>query len=284
MVITALVFHQLLGGLTFPIARAGLAVIEPFTFAFFRFVISALVLLAIVKAKNYRVPVAKEDYIKILGLGALIIPFNQVAYLFGQSLTTAGHGALLFATTPIWIFLGGIIHLKEKFVVRRAIGVVVGLTGVIVIMTSGALNLGDEFLLGDMIILLAVLAWAYYTILGKPLVKKYGAIRVTAYALSFGTALYFPFGIYRAAIFDYSNATLTGWLSVVYVALGVSVGAYILWYWVLKYMEASRVAVFHNLQPVLAATVAYIFLGEPIGWGFVIGGSVALAGVIITEV
>jgi drug/metabolite transporter (DMT)-like permease len=176
-----------------------------------------------------------------------------------------------------------LIYLKEKFIFRRAAGVILGLLGVAIIMASGAIELGSQYLLGDMIILIAVLAWAAYTILGRPLVLKYGAFRVTAYALASGSAMYFPFGLYRASIFDYGSATLGAWLTVVYAALGVSVAAYVLWYWLLKYMETTKIAVFHNLQPVIAAIVAFIFLGEPIGLAFIMGGLVVLAGVIITE-
>jgi len=205
-------------------------------------------------------------------------------YLYGQKLTAAGHGSLLFATVPIWIFLGAMIHLKEKFRWRRAVGVLIGLTGVIVIITAGAVEIGREDLTGDLIILLAVIAWAYYSILGKPLVEKYGAFRVTAYALASGSALYLPFGLYRAVVFDYSQVTIGAWLSVLYVALGVSVAAYVLWYWVLKQMDASRIAVWHNIQPIIASVVAYFFLHEPLGWSFVIGGVIVLIGVIVTEV
>jgi drug/metabolite transporter (DMT)-like permease len=281
--ISILLFQQLLGALTFPIAKYGLMIIEPFTFAFYRYVLSSLVLLGVVRLRARTPPIEKKDYVKIIGLGFLIIPFNQTAYLYGQRLTGAGHGALLFATVPIWIFIGGLIYLKEKFILRRALGVILGLIGVTIIMTSGAIKLGTEYLLGDLIILVAVLAWATYTLVGRPLVLKYGAFRVTAYALASGSAMYFPFGLYRAAVFDYSSATLGAWLTVIYVALGVSVAAYVLWYWLLKYMEATKIAVFHNLQPVIAAGAAFFFLGEPIGWPFIIGGAVVLTGVIITE-
>lgn len=281
--ISILLFQQLLGALTFPIAKYGLMMIEPFTFAFYRFVLSSLVLLGVVRLRDRTPPIEKKDYVKILGLGFLIIPFNQTAYLYGQRLTGAGHGALLFATVPIWIFLGGLIYLKEKFLLRRALGVILGLIGVTIIMTSGAIELGTDYLLGDLIILIAVLAWAIYTIVGQPLVIKYGAFRVTAYALASGSAMYFPFGLYRAVVFDYSSATPGAWLTVIYAALGVSVAAYVLWYWLLKYMEATKIAVFNNLMPVIAAGVAFIFLGEPIGWPFIIGGAVVLTGVIITE-
>jgi len=281
--LSILVLQQVLGALTFPIAKYGLAIIEPFTFAFYRFVLSALVLLGVTRLRSRRPPIEKKDYWKIIGLGFLIIPFNQAAYLYGQNLTGAGHGALLFATSPIWIFLGGLFYLKEKFTARRVVGVALGLIGVITIITSGAIELGAEYLLGDVIIFIAVLAWSAFTILGRPLVLKYGAFRVTAYALASGSAMYFPFGFYRAFIFDYSSATLGAWLTIAYAALGVSVAAYVLWYWLLKYMEATKIAVFHNLQPVVASGVAFIFLNEPIGWPFIIGGLIVLSGVIITE-
>ena len=277
------VLQQTLGALTFPIAKYGLGMIEPFTFAFYRFVLSALVLLGIVQFKAKGPAIEKKDYLKILTLGILIIPFNQTAYLFGQTMTGAGHGALLFSTVPIWLFLGGMLYLKEKFVPGRALGVTLGLVGVIIIMASGAIRLGTEYLVGDLIILVAVWAWAAFTIIGRPLVLKYGALRVTAYALASGSALYFPFGLYRAIVFDYHVPTFGAWLTVIYAALGVSVTAYVLWNWLLKHMEATRIAVFHNLQPVVAAGTAAIFLGEPIGWPFILGGIIVLTGVLITE-
>jgi len=270
LLILALLGQQFLGALTFPVARFGLDIIEPFTFAFYRFVISSVVLLSIVRFTRYEKPIEKKDYLKIVGIGFLIIPFNQLMYLYGQSLTGAGHASLLFATTPIWIFLAALIHLKERLVLRRAVGIVIALTGVIVIMTTGAIKISTEYLWGDLIVLVAV--------------RKYGALRVTAYALASGSALYFPFGLYFASRFDYSATSTAGWLSVLYVALGVSVVAYVLWYWVLKYLEASRIAVYHNLQPIIATFVAWLWLGEQPGLAFIFGGLVVLTGVIVAEV
>jgi drug/metabolite transporter (DMT)-like permease len=285
LLFSVLLFQQVAGALAFPIAKYGLMVIEPFTFAFYRFVVSAILLLVIVRIRSGAdtIPVERKDYLKIIGLGFLIIPFNQLAYLYGQKLTAAGHGALLFSTAPIWIFMGALIFLKEKFNFRRALGVVLGLIGVTIIIATGAIEIGTEYLLGDFIIILAVIVWAGYTIFGKPLVIKYGAFRVTAYALASGSVMYFPIGLYQAVRFDYSKASFGAWMSVFYMAFGVSIVAYVLWYWVLKYMEVTRVAVFQNIQPVIATLVAYLFLGESIGWSFVIGGVIVLAGVVITE-
>ena len=284
LLVGVLLLQQTLGALTFPIAKLGLEFIEPFTFAFYRFVISSTVLFLMVKFQRYETPIERRDYWKMMGLGVLIIPFNQAMYLFGQSMTGAGHGSLLFATVPIWIFLGALIHMKERPSLRRAIGIVVAVVGVVVVMTTGAVEISTEYLWGDLAILVAVIAWAYYAFLGKPLVRKYGAIRVTAYALISGSILYFPFGLYRAINLDYAAVPPMAWLSVLYVATGVSVGAYVLWYWVLKYMDASRIAVFHNVQPLIAVSAAYFWLNEPLGWSFVVGGVIVIAGVIVAEV
>ena len=283
-IISVLLIQQTLGALAFPISKYGLDFIEPFTFAFFRFLLASVSLLIIVYFRKYNRKIDKRDYLKIIGLGVLIIPINQTLFLWGQSMTAAGHGSLLFATVPIWILVAALIHLKERPGIRRVVGIIIAMGGVITVMASGALELGKEYLFGDFIILIAVIAWAYYTIFGKKLVQKYGAIRITAYALASGSMFYFPFGLYAALKFDYSQPPLEAWWAVVYMAIGTSLIAYVLWYWVLKYMDASRIAVFHNLQPFIAVSVAYVWLGEPLGAAFIVGAVVAIIGVIIAEV
>lgn len=278
-----LIIVQLGGSFVYPVARYGLAIIEPFTFAFYRFVISALFLLGLVVFRKFPTPIERRDYFRIVLLGFLIIPFNQVTFLVGQSMTAAGHGAFIFSTTPVWVFILAVVHLKEKIVWRRAVGIVIAMSGISLIMLSGAIHMGTEYLIGDLIILIAVIAWAYYIILGKGLARKYGALRVTAYALASGTALYLPFGLYRALQYDYSQATLAAWGSVLYLALGLSVVVYVLYYWLLKYMDASRLAVYHNTQPVIATIVAWLILGETITTIFLIGGAIVLAGVLTSE-
>ncbi|MDX9857024.1 MAG: EamA family transporter [candidate division Zixibacteria bacterium] len=281
--LSAILIQQLIASLVYPVAKVGLAEMEAFTLAFFRFTIASVVLLAIVKSRRHDLAIERKDYPRIVLLGILIIPLNQTLFLVGQAMTAAGHGAFLFATTPLFVFLLARIHLKERTTVRRLTGIVMGLLGVGLIMWSGLRTAGTEYLLGDSIIFVAVIAWAYYSILGKDLVRKYGALRITAYALSSGAALYFPFGLYRAIAFDYSGVTYAAWLSVGYLAVGLSVIVYLIWYWLLKYMDASRAAVFQNIQPVVASITAYFFLGEQIGAAFVIGGLVVMAGVVLSE-
>lgn len=274
---------QAVASICYPIAKYGLAIIEPFTFAFYRYLISSAVLLGIVWIKKYDQRIERKDWPRIVLLGVLIIPLNQTLFLVGQNLTGAGHGSFLFATTPVLIFILALVHLKEKFNRRRAIGSAIAFAGVMTIMLSGMFDVSLEYLIGDLIIIASVLAWGYYTIVGKGLVVKYGALRLTAYALATGSVIYFPFGLYRAVEFDYTGVTLAAWGSVLYMALGLSVFVYVLWYWLLKHMEVSQVAIYHNIQPVIASYIAWVFLGEPMSAAFLTGGAIVLVGVITSE-
>lgn len=281
----AVVFQQLVASLCYPIAKVGLAVIEPFTFAFYRYLLSAVILLVVARFLRQKDnPVEKKDWPRIVLMGFLIIPLNQTLFLLGQSMTAAGHGAFLFSTTPVWILLLAMFLLKERPSARRIVGIVLAVGGVMVIMSTGALAVGTEYLMGDLIIIVSVLAWAFYTTVGAPMVRKYGAWRMTAYSLSCGSLMYFPFGLYRALQYDYSQATPFAWFSVAYMAIGLSVIVYVIWYWLIKYIDTSRAAVFQNIQPIVASVVAYVYLGEGLGTGFVIGGSIVILGVLLSEI
>ncbi len=282
-IVLAVAVLQTIAGACYPIAKYGLSIIEPFTFAFYRFLISSIVLLILSWSRRHDKPIERQDWWRIVFLGILVIPLNQTLFLVGQAMTGAGHGAFLFSTTPVWVFLLAVIHLKEKATWRRGAGIVVAVSGVIIIMWSGLAHFGKEYLIGDLIIVVSVVAWGYYTILGQSLVRKYGALRTTAYALASGSAIYFPFGLYYAIKFDYSNTTPAAWGSVVYMAIGLSVVVYVLWYWLIKHLEVSRIAVYHNIQPIWASTVAYIFLHESLTPVFLVGGALVLVGVLITE-
>jgi drug/metabolite transporter (DMT)-like permease len=281
--VLAVAILQTVAGACYPIAKYGLSIIEPFTFAFYRFLISSVVLLVMAAFQKHDRAIERGDWWRIVLLGILVIPLNQTLFLVGQAMTGAGHGAFLFSTTPIWVFLLAVIHLKEKATWRRGVGIVLAASGVTLIMWSGLARFGTDYLVGDLIIVVSVIAWGYYTILGKNLVRKYGALRTTAYALASGSAIYFPFGLYFALKYDYSQVTPGAWGSVLYMALGLSVLVYVLWYWLIKHVEISRVAVYHNIQPIWAATVAYLFLHESLSPDFLIGGTLIVAGVLITE-
>ncbi|MEK7775038.1 MAG: DMT family transporter [Candidatus Zixiibacteriota bacterium] len=275
---------QILGSISYPIARYGLTNIDPFVFAFFRFLLAGTILFGLTRYKKMTPPIERKDMWVILALGVLIIGLNQLFFLVGQSMTAASHGAIMYATQPAWIYLFSLVLGKELFNWRRIGGIVLAVAGAIVIVASAAKSGDAATLTGDVILFISVCAWAVYVVLGRPLVQKYGALRVTAYALSFGSLLYAPFGFWLAMGTDYSQVPVGVWGSIAFMAIGISIVVYVLVYWLIKYIDASRVAVIHNVQPVIATAVAWLFLGETVGLVFVVGSVIVLAGVILSEV
>ena len=271
---------------TFVFARYVLLQTDPFAVAFLRYTLAAAILYIIASRMSRRPgarPIDRKDRKKIIVLGLVIIVFNQTLYLYGQKMTTAGHAALLFAITPIFVYLMAIPHLGETWSYGKGIGIMLAVVGSMVIILETGFEFDYRMLAGDAIIVVAVVAWAYYSVWGKPLVEKYGAFRITAYALASGTILYFPFGLYRLIDADMSRVDTYGWLSILYIAIVTSVIGYSIWYWLLKYMEASKASVLVNIQPIVAGILGYYLLGETISLPFVVGGIIILTGVTVTQ-
>ncbi len=280
---TVIVIQQFLGALAFPITKFGLEEVPPFTFAFFRFLIATVVMLALLPWLGDKVRIPRHDAIKIAALGVMIVVLNQAMFIYGQDFTTATHGSLLFAFTPIFIYIFSLIILKERFTLRRGVGVTLAVIGAVIIVSQQGVEFSADMLYGDFIILIAVIVWGLYTVLGKPLVERYGAFKVTAYAALSGTIVYFPFGIYTTWNVDLGAISAAGWGAVIYLGTGLSIGAYVLWYWAIKYFDASRVAPFHNLQPFIVVALAYIMKSETITYQFALGGALIIAGVLAVE-
>ncbi len=266
---------------TFPIAKIALESFEPFTLAFTRFLIASVAMMLIVRLTGRWKVIERADWGRFLFLGFLAVPANQLLFLYGLKFTTPGRSALYYGATPVFVFLLALWYLREKATILRLLGILISFAGVAIILRAGRFD--SEILFGDFLVILAVVAWAAYTIFGKPLIAKYGAMNVTGWALSIGTIQYLPFGLYFAWKFDYSAVTAEGWLSLLYIAIVTSVIAYSIWYWALGRMEASKLAIFQNLQPIIAALLSVLLVGETLGASFYIGGALVIAGVLLTQ-
>jgi drug/metabolite transporter (DMT)-like permease len=276
-----IILGQLIAGGTFPIAKIAVSSIEPFTLALLRFGIASVAMLLIIVATGRVRKIERGDWLRFIMIGLLAVPLNQLLFLYGLKFTTAGRSALYYGATPIFVFLMAILYLNEKVTPLKIIGIAASFAGVAVILRGGRMDEGMLF--GDFLVILAVIAWAAYTVFGKSLLRKYGSLTVTAYALIIGTLAYLPIGIIPAIRFDYSQVPDAAWLSLLYIAIMTSVVSYSIWYWALARMEASKLAIFQNLQPVFAAILSMLVVSETFGFDFYLGGALVIGGVLITQ-
>ncbi len=280
----ALLGQLLLASGTFLVAKFALLEIPVIDLATARFVLSALFLLILtLVSKNMR-RIERSDYGGLFLLGLLGIPVNQGLFLWGLSYTSPTHAALLYSTLPVFVFLLAHFYLKEQFQRQKVFGIGLAFAGVMYIMLEKGLKFETQYLLGDFLILVAVLAWAAYTVLGKPYLNKYGPPFLTFAAVAIGTIVFLPFGIVPTVQYGWGSVSTQALLSLGYIAFLTSGIAYILWYYALSKMEASRVAVVNNFQPVVTAMLSFSFYGERFSLGFVLAGIVVLIGVLLVEI
>ncbi len=278
-----LVIQLLFASGTHIVAKAVTGKVDAVPLTFFRAVLSSTALMLLAYAREHARTIDREDWKHLMWLGFLGLPVNQFLYLYGIHYTTAANGALLYATTPAFVLVLSHYMLGEKITRKKFLGVTLAFIGVTIVIFERGIDLSSKYTYGNLVILVAVIAWALYTIKGRPMILKYGALRTTSLSMTLGAAMFFPVGLFSAISFPYGELTSSHWMGILYLAFGTSVVGYFLWYYALGKIETSKVAVFTNGQPIVATIMALIFLDYTITASFVIGGIIAVTGVMITQ-
>jgi len=279
-----LLLQVFIAGGTHIVAKSVTESVDAVTLTILRSVISTcgLALITLARGRSIRT-VERGDLRKLMMLGILGIPLNQFFYLYGIHYTTAANGALLYATTPVFVLVLSFLLLKENVTPIKIGGVLLAFGGVLIVIFERGIDFSSRYTYGNVVILIGVVAWALFTILGKPMVVKYGALLTMTIAMGFGTIAFLPFGVLSASSFPFAKLGWSSWAGILYLGVGTSIVGYFLWYYALGRIEASKVAVFANGQPVLATILSLIFLDYSLTGSFVVGGTIAIAGVILTQ-
>ena len=149
------------------------------------------------------------------------------------------------------------------------------------------INRRSPTLAGDLITLTGSLGFATYVVLGKRVAARYDALTMTTWNFVIGALLILPVAVNRAFVLgplDYWRAIhWQAWAGMFYIAFFSSSLAYLFYYWLLRYLEASQLAAFSYLLPVTATGLGIVFLGERGSWLELLGAALALAGVFYVE-
>ena len=114
LVYLVVVLSQIVLGGTFPAAKIALREFDPYTLALFRFLLAAGSLLLILRLRNPLPRIQRKDWGRLLLLGLLVIPGNQLLFLYGLQFTTSARSALWFGATPVFVFIAAIPLLGER--------------------------------------------------------------------------------------------------------------------------------------------------------------------------
>jgi len=278
-VVAALLVQTLISGGTYLVAKRALAEVPVATLVLWRFLVSGAVFALLVTALPGPTLPPRRAVAATFALGFLAGPLNQGLFFAGLQRSTAAHAALLYALTPIGVYLYSVLRGREAPSARAGVGLLLAFAGALVLLLAHGLRALSGVFVGDVLILGAVSAWVVYTAEGKAFIGEHGALRATAWSMIAGALWLVPLApwVLRPEFVLGASAVVKG--SIAYLALLTSVVSYLLWYWALGRTDASKVAVFSNLQPVATAVAAWLVLGEHIGWEVAVGGALVLAGV-----
>lgn len=274
-------------GGNFNIARAFNLEIPPMGLSFWRWTVAGFMLLPFVwRPMQQQWPAFKQHFPLVLALGILgVSGFNTLVYL-GLQTTTATNGVLMQSINPIFIIALSSLLLGEFATKRQWFGISISLIGVLVILIQGQVSnlLTLDFHAGDLIILLAVLDWALYTVLLRKLPNELKGLPILGYTVAIGILGILPLYIYE--ILMTSRSMPFNWISissVLYVAIFPSVLSYLFWNHGTQRIGANRAGQFAHVVPISGIIIAVLLLGEELHLYHLVGVALVAMGIVLTN-
>ncbi len=259
--------------------RAGLESYSPGGLALFRFIIASTCVFFIYHFRSREKTMPLKDILRAMLIGVIGIGLYNFTLNSGELSVPSGPACFIVSQSPVISTLLALFFLGERLNFLRIIGMLVSVGGVTLI--AAGINEGFTFNLGLFYILVATVVGCLYTIFQKPLLKKYHAIDVTAYAIWGGTlslVMYAP-ELPQAIM----HATVSSTIAVIYLGIFPAAIAYVLWGMALAKIPASRAVSFLYFSPIIATLLGWIWLNEIPMMLSVLGGLVALLGVWVVN-
>lgn len=202
----------------------------------------------------------------------------------GLASTTATNAALIFGFSPVLIGLLAAMFLRESFGAQKILGACVGFAGVALIITQGRTDTVQlhGVMAGNLWVLAGAGYWASYAIFTRRLTQRVPPEVFTFYILVPGALLPVAWVWANENRFCLAGLNLHTLLAMAFLGLCTATLAMNFWNWGLAHIEASRVGMFSYLEPVFAAAVAMIFLGERLTWPTAAGSALVFAGIFFS--
>ncbi len=280
----SLVLLMVLGwSFNFVIGKITLRYIDPYTLTSFRIVLSGLAMVPIYLCMTRPSRLDRKDIWNFLVLGFFGVLVNRGLFIMGLDYTTAGHSALIVAAGPVLILVLARMHGLEGVTWPKVSGMALCVIGVVVLVGGDAIHLHSDTWVGDLITLAGTIGFSVYTVLAKKVALQYDTISMNTFCNLAGAILVLPLAVHQGIHLQWSSVGWIGWTGLAYMVLVSSVAAYLIYFWALRHVNASRLAMFTYVEPPLATLLGVILLGEKLTSMLLLGGGLILAGVYLAE-
>jgi drug/metabolite transporter (DMT)-like permease len=266
----------------FPIfGKLALGSIPPFALAAIR-VVSSAVMLEIVRRLSPAERIAPSDRGRIFLLALAGVSFNQVLFILGLSLTTAINTSILISAIPVFTLAAAVLLGREEASSRAIGGIVLAGAGALFLLNAERFEWSSRYFRGDLLILANGFSYSMYLVLSRPLLARYRPLTFTAAVFRWGAIPIVLAAIPALFRFFPSAVSPVAWWSLAAIVIVCTVIPYLLNSWALARTHASRVAAYVFLQPVIAATLAILVLGERPGWRTAVAAALIFGGLAVS--
>jgi drug/metabolite transporter (DMT)-like permease len=229
----------------------------------------------------------REDGWRLVLTAAVCVPINQGFFLNATRLCPTSHVGLFYATCPLVVLLIAWAMGLERPDRARILGVLASISGIVVI---GAGNLWEsggstaaetkDVLVGDLLLIGAVVSWGCYIALSKPLIVRHGALPVLAGTFLAGCLLAAPVALlFSPGLPPLGQVSTSAWLGLAFLGLFVTPFGWAYQNMALRRFDATQVATFSNAAPILTVMWGMWLFGEPLKATLVAGGALTMAGI-----
>jgi drug/metabolite transporter (DMT)-like permease len=273
-------------GLSFPLLKVALEDVEPITLAVLRYAIGAIPLVLFMVLRDGITSISKpfkEDFWFFLALGLVGITLPNILQNYGMRMTSAHLSSIIQSSGPIFTILLAVILLKEPLGKNKIIGTVIALSGSILLVTGGGINLADATLIGNLLVMLSAISYAVSSIISKKILDRYDPFTVATISMLLGTMILAVFMTLESPAEKVPMISVNNWYIIIVLALLPGSLALLVWYQVLRKSEVSRLILFIYLIPVFATAISYFYPREIIKLSTIIFAFLIVCGVVIAQ-
>ena len=253
--------------------------IGPLTLAAARFSIASLLFAVLLQRRPREDRRLGRDRWLLLGMALSgVAVFTPILYL-GLRFTTAVNATLVNGFGPLVTGLMAAVLIREPMSRRQFTGAVVGLAGVIALISGGSLAFRQTVRgnIGDLIVLGAVTLWGVYSILGRQVMRHRSALSATALSVFLGLPPLLLAAVWEVQTFPVSVRRDVV-LAVLYIGIAPAVIGFLSWNAGVRRLGSNGAMVFYNMLPLYGALLGRLFLGEAIGPAHLVGGALIIGG------
>jgi len=280
--LSGLIATSIWGGM-YVVTDVVLEVVPPAALLVMRYALALAVLYPAFRLTRDR-GIARRDLGEIALVAFVGFGVSLLAQFGGTQLSTAAAGAVITSATPAFIILFAWPLLGEAPSRAKLIGLALATIGVLVVSLAGGQLTSEQSrnpLLGNLLLIVAAVTWALYTVMARRATQRYSSLAVTMMVTAFGIPIVAPMAAIELSSRGIGALTPEVIGGILYVGIGSTAIAFYLWNKSFELLDAATASLFFFAQPVVGTLLSAIFLHEVLGASFFVGAALIGAGVLL---